>query len=82
MNFCFTPLSLVCRYTDAEELLRTTLDMVTKMAKQNRESISERWEPLLNNLGHCCRKNKKYAEALAFHQQVSVYKRGCVVYFR
>lgn len=63
-------------YIDAEQILRTTLEMVTKMAKQNREPISERWEPLLNNLGHCCRKNKKYSEALAFHQQVNLYKQS------
>lgn len=58
------------RFTHAEDILRTTLSMVTDMAKRNNESISDRWEPLLNNLGHCCRKNKKYEEALKFHQQV------------
>lgn len=63
---------MFCSYKDAEEILRATLDMVTNMAKQNKEPISQRWEPLLNNLGHCCRKNKKYADALRFHQQVSL----------
>lgn len=58
------------RYEDAEDILRTTLDMVTKMAKQNDEPLSARWEPLLNNLGHACRKNKKYDEALKYHNQV------------
>lgn len=43
--------------------------MVTKMANQNEEPISIRWEPLINNLGHCCRKNKKYDEALKYHKQ-------------
>jgi anaphase-promoting complex subunit 6 len=54
-------------YEDAESHFRATLDMVTEMCKKNQESLSERWEPLLNNLGHCCRKNKKLSEALNFH---------------
>lgn len=62
------------RYESAEEIFRTTLDMVTKLAKQNKRAISPRWEPLLNNLGHCCRKNKRYEDALVFHQQALVLK--------
>lgn len=58
-------------YEDAEEILRTTLNMVTKMTQNSNETISPRWEPLLNNLGHCCRKNKKYDAALSYHQQVT-----------
>lgn len=54
-------------YEDAEEIFRTTLSMVTEMCKRNQESLSDRWEPLLNNLGHCCRKNKKLSESLMFH---------------
>lgn len=48
--------------------------MVTSLAKTNKESISARWEPLLNNLGHCCRKNKKYKEALDFHRRALILK--------
>lgn len=54
--------------------MRTTYEIVSKMARKNRESISVRWEPLLNNLGHCCRKNHKFEEALSFHQQALVLK--------
>jgi anaphase-promoting complex subunit 6 len=54
-------------FESAEEIFRTTLDMVMNMCKQNGESLTERWEPLLNNLGHCCRKMKKYEEALKYH---------------
>lgn len=61
-------------YEDAEEILRTTLKIVTKMAEENREPISPRWEPLVNNLGHCCRKNKRYADAIRFHEQALVLK--------
>lgn len=56
-------------YVDAEDIFRSTLMMVTEMRKKNQESLSERWEPMLNNLGHCCRKNKKLSEALNFHQR-------------
>lgn len=48
--------------------------MVMKMAQDNKEPISSRWEPLLNNLAHCCRKNKKYDEALRYHEQALVLK--------
>ncbi|XP_019532299.3 cell division cycle protein 16 homolog [Aedes albopictus] len=61
-------------YESAEEVFRTTLDMVQNMARSNREPISIRWEPLLNNLGHCCRKNKKYEEALEFHRRALFLK--------
>lgn len=54
-------------YEDAEEIFRMTLSMVTEMCKRNNEPLSDRWEPLLNNLGHCCRKNKKLSESLSFH---------------
>lgn len=54
-------------YEEAEEIFRTTLGMVTDLCKRNHEPLNERWEPLLNNLGHCCRKNKKLSESLNFH---------------
>lgn len=63
-----------CSFDEAEEILRITLEMVTKMAKDNDEPIAIRWEPLINNLGHCCRKNKKYDEALKYHKQALALK--------
>lgn len=56
-------------YEDAEEIFRATLTMVTEMCGRNNEPLSDRWEPLLNNLGHCCRKNKKLNESLTFHMR-------------
>lgn len=34
--------------------------------------LPNKWEALLNNLGHTCRKMKKYDEALEYHQQALV----------
>ncbi|XP_075549755.1 cell division cycle protein 16 [Dermacentor variabilis] len=34
--------------------------------------LPEKWEPLLNNLGHTCRKLRKYNRALEYHQQALV----------
>lgn len=48
--------------------------MVKQMAKEDNEPISTRWEPLINNLGHCCRKNKKFDAALTYHEQALVLK--------
>ncbi|XP_070538544.1 cell division cycle protein 16 homolog [Ptychodera flava] len=36
------------------------------------EIMTEKWEPLLNNLGHVCRKMGNYDEALEYHQQALV----------
>uniref|UniRef100_A0A8D2CL96 Cell division cycle 16 n=1 Tax=Sciurus vulgaris TaxID=55149 RepID=A0A8D2CL96_SCIVU len=44
-------------FLDALEKIKVTVD---------------KWEPLLNNLGHVCRKLKKYAEALDYHRQALV----------
>uniref|UniRef100_A0A1B0CC40 Uncharacterized protein n=2 Tax=Lutzomyia longipalpis TaxID=7200 RepID=A0A1B0CC40_LUTLO len=61
-------------YKNAEEVFRVTMDVVKRVAEWNNEVFSTRWEPLLNNLGHCCRKNKKYTEALEFHRQALVLR--------
>lgn len=37
-------------------------------------SAPEKWEPLLNNLGHTCRKLGRFEEALNFHRQALVLK--------
>ncbi|KAL3846820.1 hypothetical protein ACJMK2_017774 [Sinanodonta woodiana] len=44
-------------------------DALAKIQAFNKEVLVEKWEPLLNNLGHTCRKLKKYEEALEYHQQ-------------
>ncbi|CAH1788277.1 unnamed protein product [Owenia fusiformis] len=43
-----------------------------KIQTVSEELIPEKWEPLLSNLGHCCRKLKKYDDALEYHQQAMI----------
>ena len=37
-----------------------------------KSTVSSKWEPLLNNLGHTSRKLGKFKDALRFHQQALV----------
>ena len=63
-----------CSFESAEKLFGATLDMVTAVAGQNHEPIPSAWEPLLNNLGHCLRKNKRYREAMELHRRALVLR--------
>lgn len=63
-----------CSFESAEKLFSATLDMVTAVAAQHREPIPATWEPLLNNLAHCLRKNKRYSESLELHKRALVLK--------
>lgn len=56
-------------YATAEKYFRDALE---KVHTNGQRVLPEKWEPLLNNLGHTCRKLKKYEEALEFHQQALV----------
>ncbi|XP_071443692.1 cell division cycle protein 16 homolog [Hetaerina americana] len=66
-------------YTAAEEHFLEALNRVRE-GRSNLVSTSsgppplppDRWEPLLNNLGHVCRKLRKYDEALEYHRQALV----------
>lgn len=53
-------------YKAAEKHFR---DALSRIQSTNGSILVEKWEPLLNNLGHTCRKRKKYLEALEFHKQ-------------
>ncbi|KAJ8256042.1 hypothetical protein COCON_G00199060 [Conger conger] len=48
------------------------LDAMEKMKAIGNEVTVDKWEPLLNNMGHVCRKLKKYARALEYHRQALV----------
>lgn len=53
-------------YETAETQFRKALERVRRIRKG---IIPQRWSPLLNNLGHACRKLQKYEESLDFHNQ-------------
>ncbi|KAJ3592060.1 hypothetical protein NHX12_007190 [Muraenolepis orangiensis] len=48
------------------------LDAMDKIKAIGNEVTVDKWEPLLNNLGHVCRKLKKYQSALEYHRQALV----------
>ncbi|KAI5621223.1 cell division cycle protein 16-like [Silurus asotus] len=48
------------------------LDALEKIKAIGNEVTVDKWEPLLNNLGHVCRKLKKYEQALEYHRQALV----------
>ncbi|XP_069493217.1 cell division cycle protein 16 homolog isoform X1 [Ambystoma mexicanum] len=48
------------------------LDALEKIKAIGNEVTVDKWEPLLNNLGHVCRKLKKYEDALEYHRQALV----------
>jgi len=57
-------------YEVAEKHLSDALLKVECMTKDGVTSgLADKWEALLNNLGHVCRKLGKYTEALEYHQQ-------------
>ncbi|XP_075887196.1 cell division cycle protein 16 homolog isoform X2 [Nelusetta ayraudi] len=51
---------------------RLFLDAMEKIKAIGSEVTVDKWEPLLNNLGHVCRKLKKYDQALEYHRQALV----------
>ncbi|KAL3280154.1 hypothetical protein HHI36_017654 [Cryptolaemus montrouzieri] len=53
-------------YKNAERNFKEALEKIKKI---HSGPIPQRWMSLLNNLGHTCRKLKKYEEALEYHHQ-------------
>ncbi len=56
-------------YTKAEKCFREALEHVQSLSSG---VILDTWEPLVNNLGHAIRKQRRYEEALEYHQQALV----------
>lgn len=54
-------------YETAYKHFLLALDLVK--SKRDTSCLPEKWESLLNNLGHVCRKLKKYEDALEYHKQ-------------
>uniref|UniRef100_A0A8C2TRX9 Cell division cycle 16 n=1 Tax=Coturnix japonica TaxID=93934 RepID=A0A8C2TRX9_COTJA len=65
----FTAAQLMKGWKTAEKWF---LDALEKIKAIGNEITVDKWEPLLNNLGHVCRKLKKYEEALEYHRQALV----------
>lgn len=57
-------------YPLADKCFAQAVDMIRINSAGDTKPIDETWEPLLNNLGHVCRKLKKYSMAIEFHQKV------------
>lgn len=57
-------------YKNAEKQFKEALKKIQNTSKNI--VLPSKWESLLNNLGHTCRKLKKYEEALDYHQQALV----------
>ncbi|RNA05743.1 cell division cycle 16 -like protein [Brachionus plicatilis] len=53
-------------YQNAEISMRRAYN---KLKSMSHKSTYKEWEPLLNNLGHVCRKLKKYQDSLDFHRK-------------
>ncbi len=50
-------------YQQSEKYLKTALE---KIQDVSHEVVAEKWEPLLNNLGHACRKLKQVVILLLY----------------
>ncbi|KYM98209.1 Cell division cycle protein 16 like protein [Cyphomyrmex costatus] len=57
-------------YKNAERLFKEAMKSI--QGDLRNVILPSKWEALLNNLGHTCRKMKKYDEALEYHQQALV----------
>ncbi|XP_076454302.1 cell division cycle protein 16 homolog isoform X2 [Babylonia areolata] len=56
-------------WVEAERLFKEALGRIQDVSHQH---LPDKWEPLLNNLGHVARKLKKYEEALEYHRQAEL----------
>ena len=61
-------------YAGAERLLSSALEQVQQ---ESHSVAADRWEPLLNNLGHTYRKLGRYSEALEAHERALVLEPQC-----
>ncbi|XP_015795039.1 cell division cycle protein 16 homolog [Tetranychus urticae] len=57
-------------YTTAYKHFTSALNLIRD--KQDATCLPEKWEPLINNIGHVLRKLKKYEESLEYHKQALV----------
>ena len=65
----FLNMSFYLSLAEAERLFCKALGHVQACTN---EMLEERWEPLINNLGHVARRQHRYEEALDYHKQALV----------
>lgn len=70
LRFKSVKILIVFSYKNAERLFKEAMERIQGDPKD--VLLPSKWEALLNNLGHTCRKMKKYDEALEHHQQALV----------
>lgn len=58
--------------TDYHEALKYFEQALERVRQINEPLIADKWEALFNNLGHTCRKLRKFDKALEYHQQALV----------
>lgn len=56
--------------TSYHEALKYFEQALERVRQINEPLIADKWEALFNNLGHTCRKLRKFDKALEYHQQV------------
>ena len=59
------------RYPEAERYFLRALQTLKQVGGS---TLSQSWEPLLNNLGHTTRKLLKYEESIGYHRQALVLR--------
>ena len=55
-----------------DEAERCFIKALQRVQEVREDILPERWEPLLNNLGHVCRKLGKLEDALEYHKQAEI----------
>ncbi|PSN43921.1 Cell division cycle protein 16 [Blattella germanica] len=71
--FVIHEMGVICfQNHDYEGAERHFTEALSRLQAIKEPVLPDKWEPLLNNLGHTCRKLQKYDEALEYHRQALV----------
>jgi len=62
-----------CCHFSYEAAERHFSEALSRLQAINEPVLPDKWEPLLNNLGHTYRKLQKYDKALEYHRQVRIW---------
>ncbi|XP_021915028.1 cell division cycle protein 16 homolog [Zootermopsis nevadensis] len=71
--FVMHEMGVICfQNHDYEAAERHFLEALSRLQAIKEPVLPDKWEPLLSNLAHTCRKLQKYADALVYHRQALV----------